>query len=89
MAHITSARMARRDGFPFVGLPRSRFPPLCLLPGHTPAQVWLRENGSSPRHAQPQERRQPFRATHDALKEGPGFLKRGQCLLNLLLDKRP
>src|SRR2546423_3870786 len=37
MAQATSHKIARRYGLPFVVLPLSRFPPLCLLPGQTPA----------------------------------------------------
>src|SRR6266566_2565352 len=33
----TSASMARNVALPWVVLPLSRLPPLCLLPGHTPA----------------------------------------------------
>src|SRR5713101_9982828 len=33
----TSASIARNVALPWVVLPLSRLPPLCLLPGHTPA----------------------------------------------------
>src|SRR5260221_2772592 len=37
MAQATSHKIARRFGLPFVVLPLSRLPPLCLLPGQPPA----------------------------------------------------
>jgi hypothetical protein len=74
---------------PEVVAPLKRLPPLCLLPGQTPAkagQVFVRKEAAHVRANLSHDGRCGDRTnTNNALDQRDRFVKRGEMLLNLLL----